>query len=74
MTRVAIQAMAAATAERLQSTVGPKIGKPAMKQQSFNQEADDKYSKIKDFRLEVNNIITFYNTPHAEQLAMVKPS
>ena len=29
--RVAIQAMAAATAERPQSTVGPKIGGPAVK-------------------------------------------
>ena len=31
MTRAAIQAMAAAMTERPQSTVGPKIGGPAMK-------------------------------------------
>ena len=69
VTRVAIQAMAAATAERLQSVVGPKIGRPAMKQWSLNWEADNKYSELKNFRLEVNNIITSYNTPHIEQLA-----
>ena len=65
VTRVAIQAMAAAAAERPQNVAGPKIGRPALKQPSFNWEADDKYSKLKNFRLEVNNIITSYNTPHA---------
>ena len=51
---------------------GSKIGRPAMKQPSFNWEADDKYSKLKTFRLEVNNILITYNTPQTEQLAMVK--
>ena len=72
MTRVAIQTMAAATAERPQSVAGPKTDRPAMKQPSFNWEADDKYSKCKNFRLEVNNIISSYNTLHAEQLVIVK--
>ena len=36
VTKGAIQAMAAATAERPQSMVGPKIGRPAMKQPSSN--------------------------------------
>ena len=27
---------------------------------------------LQNFRLEVNNIISSYNTPHAEQLAIVK--
>ena len=42
-----------------------------MKQLSFNWEADDKYSKLKAFRLEVNNILTMYNT-QTEQLAIIK--
>ena len=63
VTRVAIQAMTAATAERPQSLAGPKIGRPAMKQPTFNWEADDKYSKLKTFSLEVNNILTTHNTP-----------
>ena len=71
-TRAAIQTMAAAMAERPQSVAGPKIGGPAMKQPSFNWEADDKYSKLKTFRLEANNILTMYNTPQTEQLGMVK--
>ena len=44
-TRVAIQAMAVATTERSQSTAGPKIGRPAMKQSTFNLEADNKYNE-----------------------------
>ena len=72
VTRAAIQAMAAVTAKRPQSMAGPKIGGPAMKQPIFNGEADDKYSKLKTFRLEVSNILTTYNTPQTEQLAMVK--
>ena len=36
------------------------------------QNADDKYYKLKNFRLEVNNIFRSYNTPHTEQLAIVK--
>ena len=55
-TKAAIHAMAAAVAERPQSMAGPVIGRPAMKQPSFNWEADNKYSELKNFRLEVNNI------------------
>ena len=71
-TRVAIHAMVAAAADIPQSMVGPKIGGPAMNQPSFNWEAGNKYSEFKNFRLEVNNIITSSNTPHAEQLTIVK--
>ena len=71
-TRAAIQAMAAAMAERPQSVAGPKMGRPAMKQPSFNWEADNKYSELKAFRLEVSNILTMYNTPQTEQLAIIK--
>ena len=71
-TSAATQAMAAATGEGPQCAAGPKIGRPAMKQLSFNWEADDKYNKLKTLRLEVNNILTMYNTPQTEQLAIVK--
>ena len=71
-TRVAIQAMAVATAERPQSAAGPKIGRPVMKQPTFNWEAEDKYSKLKTLRLEVNNVLMTYSTPQTEQLVMVK--
>ena len=72
VTRVAIQVTVAATADRIQSVVGPIIGGPAMKQPTFNWEANDEYSKLKNIRLEVNNIITSYNTPNAGQLVMSK--
>ena len=66
VTRVATQGMPAAAAERPPRVVGPKIGRPAMKQPSCNWEANDKYSGLKNFRLQVNNIISSYNTLHAE--------
>ena len=47
-TRVAIQAMAAAMAEKPHSVASPKIGGPAMKQSTFNW-ADDKYIELKTF-------------------------
>ena len=71
-TRVALQAMAAAAVDRPQTTAGPKIGGPTMKQPTFNWETKDKYSKLKTFKLEVNNILSTYNTPQIEQLVMVK--
>ena len=71
VTQAAIQAMAAATAERPQSMAGPMIGGPAMKQLSFKWEVDDKYNEFKNLRLEVNNILGTYNTPQTEQLAIV---
>ena len=43
-----------------------------MKQPTFNWETEDKYSELKTFRLEVNNILSTYNTPQAEKLVMVK--
>ena len=72
VTRAAMQAMAAAMVERPQSMAGPKICGATMKQLTFNWEADDKYSKIKTFRVEVNSILTTYNTPQTEQLTMEK--
>ena len=39
-----------------------------MKQPTFNWEMGDKYSILKTFKLEVNNILSTYNTPHTEEL------
>ena len=71
-TRAAILTMSAAMAERPQSIAGPKVGGPAMKQTSFYWETDNKYSELKTSWLEVNNILTMYDTPQTEQLVMVK--
>ena len=71
-TGATIQAMVAATTEGPQRVVGPKIDGPVMRQLSFNWNADNKYSELKNFRLEVNNIFALYNTPCTEQLAIVK--
>ena len=71
-TRVAIQAMAEALAKKMHDTSGPKIGGPATKQLTFDWNAEDKYSELKTFRLEVNNVLSTYNTPQADKLALVK--
>ena len=71
-TKVAIQTMVEAWMERTHDISGPKIGSPAMKQLMFDWNAEDKYSKLKTLRLEVNNVLFTYNTPHTNKLALVK--
>ena len=44
----------------------------AMRQPTFNWDAEDKYSELKTFRLKVNKILSTYNIPQMEQLVMVK--
>ena len=70
--RVAIQAMIAATGDWTQSMAGSKLGSPAMKQLTFNLEAKDRYNELKSFKLEANNVLSKYNSPQNEWLAMVK--
>ena len=70
--RAAIQAMAKTAAEWPQGMAGPKTDGPAMKQPTFNWDSEDKYSKLKTFKHEINNILFTYNTSEVEQLAMVK--
>ena len=63
--------MATARAHKSQN-VGPRLGGPTMKQPNFNWEAEDRYNKLKPFRLEVNNIFKSNNTPQTEQLEIMK--
>ena len=56
----------------MQSMAGPKLGGSAIKQPTFNWEAEDKYNELNTFKLEVNNILSTYNSPQNDQLAMVK--
>ena len=46
VTRIAIQPMAKARVERMHDISGPKIGSPAMKQPTFDWNAQDKYSEL----------------------------
>ena len=71
-TRIAIQTMAEAQVERKHDTSGPKKGSPTMKQLTSSWNAQDKYSELKTFRLEVNNVLSTYNTPQTGKLAVVK--
>ena len=52
--------------------MGPRLGRPARKQPKFNCKAEGKYNKLKNFKLEVNNVFTTYNTSQTEQLAIIK--
>ena len=71
-TRVALQTMVQAWAERTQNAAGPKLGSPAMKQPTFDWEAPGMYRELKKFRLEVNNVLSTHYMPEAEKLAVVK--
>ena len=64
--------MTEAQTHRTQNAAGPKLGSPTLKQPSFNWEALDKYTELKTFKLEVNNILSTYSTPEAEKLVVVK--
>ena len=58
---------AAAGKEATKHAAGLKVGGPAMKHPTFSWEANDKYSELKTFRLEVNNILTkCTSTPQAK--------
>ena len=71
-TRIALQTMAETWAERMHDGAGPKLGGPTMKQPTVDWDMQDKYSELKTFRLEVNNIPSTYNTPQMDKLALVK--
>ena len=71
VTGAAIQAMAATGVDRSQNA-GARLGRSMMKQPNFKWEAEYKYNKLKNFRLEVNNIFKSYNTSQTEQLAIIK--
>ena len=48
-TRIALQTMTEAQAERTHDASGPKLGGPSMKQPTFDWNAQDKYSELKTF-------------------------
>ena len=43
-----------------------------MKQPTFDWDNEEKYSELKTFRLEVNNILSTYSTLQTDKLALVK--
>ena len=69
--RVTIQAMTGITVGTTQH-VGPRLEGPIMKWWTFNCEAEDKYSKLNNFRLKVNNMFKYYSRPQAEQITIDK--
>ena len=72
--RAVIEAMVVARTDnidRMQNAV-PMIGGPIMQQPRFHWEAQDKYSKLKNFILEINNIFESYNMPQTERIAISK--
>ena len=57
VTRVALQTMVQAQVQRTQNAAQPKLGSPTLKQPMFNWEMPDKYTILKTFKLEVNNVL-----------------
>ena len=56
----------------MHDAAGPKIGSPTMKQPTFDWDSEDKCSELKMFRLEINNILSTYNTLKTDKLVLVK--
>ena len=46
-TRVALQTMAEAQAQRTQNATGPKLGSPTLKQPTLGREVPGKYTELK---------------------------
>ena len=70
--RIAIQTMAEMQLRMGDSQQGPKIGGPVLKQPQFNWNVADKYTEWKAFILEVKNVLSTYNTPEYDKIAIVK--
>ena len=71
-TQIAIQTMAEMQLRVEVTQGGPEIGGPVLKQPQFNWDAADKYLEWKAFMLEVKNLLSTYNTPKHNKIAMVK--
>ena len=71
-TRGASQIMAEARVERTHDRSGPKVDGPAMRQSTFDWNAQQKYSGLKTFCLEAIHIISTYNTLQTDKLLLVK--
>ena len=70
--QIAIQTMAETQSRVEETQWGPKIGGPVLKQPQFNWDAADKYSEWKAFILEVKNVLSTYNTPQHDKIAIEK--
>ena len=71
-TWIMIQTMAETQSRVEETKQGPKIGSPVLKQPQFNWDATDKYPEWKAFMLEVKNVLSTYNTPEYNKIAIVK--
>ena len=76
-----VQAMAIGTGTRASTEhrnaangMGPKVCGPSIKQPNFDCNAIDKYTELKNFEMEVNNIflIFSYNVSDLEKVPIMK--
>ena len=54
------------------SSAGSKIGGPTLRKLTFDWGSRDKYVELRNFRLEVNNILQSYNVNNTQKIAIVK--
>ena len=57
---VAIQTITTAGTARTEN-MGPKMSGPIMKQPTFDWSTKDKYAKLRNFKLEVRNMLQNFN-------------
>ena len=65
-TRVSLQTMSGVQAQGTWNVAGSRLSSPTLKQPSFNWEAPDKYTELKTFKLEVNNVLSTSSMPEAK--------
>ena len=70
--QITIQTMAEMQLRVEETQQGPKIGSLVLKPPQFNWNVTDKYSEWKAFILEVKNVLSTYNMPEHDKIAIVK--
>ena len=65
-------AMASAENNQRAQNVGPKLGRPIIRQQTFDRRSTDKYAECRKSRMEVMNMFQSYNTSQAEIVPIIK--
>ena len=64
-------AIASAKNNHRAQNAGPKIGGPSMRKQTFSWSSTDKYTELRNFRMEVKNMFQNCNVNQAERVPII---
>ena len=53
------------------ASMGPKLGRPTLKQPTFNWSTMNKYSEFWNFKLEASNVFQTYNANNTDRVIII---